>query len=93
MTCTLVSKSVELYQHQRKGIKMTNQITENQNQIHIAREALRVVNSELKRLRTELPQIIEWDKFEFQQNEIRQNEGAQHGIIARIQRLENEGSN
>jgi len=72
---------------------MPNQITENQNQIHIAREALRVVNNELKRLRTELPEIIDWDKFEFQQTEIRHNENALHGLIARIQRLENERSN
>ena len=71
---------------------MTNQI-QDQIQIQIAQEGLRVINRDLNRLRTELLEIGEWDKFEFQQSEIRQLEGAQHGILARIQRLENEGGN
>ena len=73
---------------------MTNQTQDQmRTSIAVAQESLRVINNELKRLRTELLEIREWDKWEFQQNEIRQHEAGQHGIIARIQRLENEGSN
>ena len=73
---------------------MTNQTQDQmRTSIAVAQESLRVINNDLKRLRTELLEIRDWDKWEFQQNEIRQNEGAQYAIIARIQKLENEGSN
>ena len=73
---------------------MTNQTQDQmRTSIAVAQESLRVINNDLKRLRTELLEIRDWDKWEFQQNEIRQNEGAKYAIIARIQKLENEGSN
>jgi hypothetical protein len=75
----------------KKGNKMPNQTqSQKRTTIAIGHESLRAIGNELKRLRTELLEIRDWDKWEFQQNEIRQNEGAQYAIIARIQKLESE---